>query len=51
MSIIYISNKDVKKEDYDSLNDSDLNYNRYAWSLLKDEVFNKKNKKMLDSVK
>jgi len=44
-------NKDVKKEDYDSLNDSDLNYNRYAWSLLKDEVFNKKNKKMLDSVK
>ena len=33
------------------MNESDLNYNRYAWSLLKDEEFSKKSKQMLDSVK
>ena len=42
---------DVDKKEYESLNNSDLNYNRYAWSLLKDEEFNKKNKKMLNSVR
>jgi len=43
--------KDVLKDGYDSLNQSHLNYNRYAWSLLKDENFSRKNKSMLDSVR
>ncbi len=40
----------IHKDNYESLNDSPLNYNRYAWSLLKDEEFYKKNKKMLEAV-
>jgi len=39
---------DVKS--YNSLNDSPLNYNKYAWSLMKDEAFLKKHKKMIESV-
>jgi hypothetical protein len=35
---------------YQSLNDSPLNYNRYAWSLMKDEKFLKKHNKMMSSV-
>jgi len=35
---------------YKSLNDSPLNYNKYAWSLMKDEAFVKKHKKMIESV-
>ena len=30
---------DVSAQNYDSLNNSDQNYNRYAWSLLKDSMF------------
>jgi len=41
---------DVKKEDYSSLNSSPLNYNRYAWSLLKDENFEAKHKSMMRAV-
>lgn len=36
---------------YDSLNDSRLNYNRYAWSLLKDKDFSKKNSLFLKTIK
>jgi len=31
--------KTLDKESYKSLNDSDKNYNKYAWSLLKDKNF------------
>ena len=37
----------IDKENYSSLNDSHLNYNRYAWSLLRDDTFlNKHNAAM-----
>lgn len=35
---------------YESLNDSKLNYNRYAWSLMKDESFLEKHKVMMEAV-
>ena len=40
----------VRKDEYKSLNDSPLNYNRYAWSLMKDSEFLEKHKKMMRSV-
>jgi hypothetical protein len=40
----------ISSERYDSLNDSPLNYNNYAWSLMKDESFAKKHDKMMASV-
>ena len=39
--------KNINLESYKSLNNSPLNYNKYAWSLLKDKEFSKKNDKML----
>ena len=43
--------KNINLESYKSLNNSPLNYNKYAWSLLKDDEFLKKNDKMLKSVR
>ena len=40
----------IDEKKYKSLNDSPLNYNKYAWSLMKDEGFVKKHKKMMASV-
>jgi len=40
----------VEKASYKSLNDSLLNYNRYAWSLMKDEEFVKKHHAMMKTV-
>jgi SAM-dependent methyltransferase len=40
---------DLKK--YESLNDSKQNYNKYAWSLMKDEVFTQKNDAMLKAAR
>ena len=42
---------DTDIEKYESLNNSDQNYNRYAWSLLKDEMFSKRLEDVLKSVK
>ena len=42
---------DADVEKYESLNNSDQNYNRYAWSLLKDEIFSRRLKNVLESVK
>ena len=44
-------NVTVDLENYESLNDSKQNYNKYAWSLLKDEEFVKKNDAMLKATK
>ncbi len=41
----------INPESYESLNDSPLNYNNYAWSLLKDSQFSKKLNTMIDAVK
>jgi hypothetical protein len=41
----------IDKDNYDSLNDSPLNYNRYAWSLMKDDDFVKKHDCMMKAVK
>jgi len=41
----------IDKDKYDSLNDSPLNYNRYAWSLMKDDGFVKKHDAMMKAVK
>jgi len=41
----------VEKESYDSLNNSNQNYNRYAWSLMKDDDFVKKHNAMMKAVK
>lgn len=41
----------IDKNKYKSLNESDQNYNRYAWSLLKDEDFAKRNKIILEAIK
>ena len=35
---------------YNSLNDSPLNYNKYAWSLMKDDSFLDKHNKMMAAV-
>ena len=40
----------INKGEYDSLNDSPLNYNKYAWSLMKDKDFVKKHNKMMSAV-
>ncbi|MDC0092776.1 methyltransferase domain-containing protein [Alphaproteobacteria bacterium] len=44
-------NVTVDLENYESLNDSKQNYNKYAWSLLKDEEFVKKNDAMLKAIR
>tara|TARA_B100000242_G_scaffold273048_1_gene226377 strand:+ start:14515 stop:15393 length:879 start_codon:yes stop_codon:yes gene_type:complete len=44
-------NKTINLEHYKSLNNSPLNYNKYAWSLLKDKEFSKKNEIMLKASK
>lgn len=41
----------IEKDSYNSLNNSDLNYNKYAWSLLKDEGFKKKHETMMSAIK
>jgi hypothetical protein len=41
----------VDKNKYESLNGSPLNYNRYAWSLMKDAGFVKKHEAMMKAVK
>lgn len=41
----------IDPDSYDSLNDSPLNYNRYAWSLLKDPYFAPRCEVALDAVK
>ena len=40
----------IDEKKYKSLNDSPLNYNKYAWSLLKDKEFLDKHNKMMSSV-
>jgi hypothetical protein len=40
----------VDKNTYQSLNDSPLNYNKYAWSLMKDKDFLEKHNKMMSAV-
>lgn len=40
----------VNKKTYDSLNNSPLNYNKYAWSLMKDDDFVKRHNIMMDAV-
>ena len=42
--------ENIKAEDYDSLNNSPLNYNNYAWSLLKDNQFLKRHDVMIEAV-
>jgi hypothetical protein len=42
---------DTDAEKYQSLNNSDQNYNRYAFSLLKDKIFSKRLKDVLKPVK
>jgi hypothetical protein len=42
--------KTIDKKTYKSLNNSKLNYNKYAWSLLKDDVFLQKHEKMMAAV-
>ena len=42
--------ENVDEKEYKSLNDSPLNDNKYAWSLLKDEDFLKKHNQMMSSV-
>lgn len=41
----------IDKNKYDSLNESEMNYNRYAWSLLKDKDFCQKNNIALNAVR
>jgi len=41
----------IEVENYKSLNDSPLNYNNYAWSLLKDNQFSEKHDAMIAAVK
>ena len=43
--------EDIKKEDYEGLNKSPLNYNNYAWSLMKDSQFMKRHDVMIEAVK
>jgi len=52
-SLIIEANKKetINQDEYSSLNDSDKNYNKYAWSLLNDEQFEKSYKKMQRNVK
>jgi len=42
--------KKIDKKTYESLNNSKLNYNKYAWSLMKDDAFLKKHNKMMAAV-
>jgi len=49
--IIEAKKKDpIDKDTYQSLNDSPLNYNRYAWSLMKDEGFVRRHNHMMKSL-
>ena len=41
----------IQKDKYASLNNSDLNYNKYAWSLLGDHEFSKRNDIILNAIK
>ena len=41
----------IDEKSYKSLNDSQENYNKYAWSLLKDKDFSKKNTAILKAAK
>ena len=52
-SLIIEANKKetVNQDEYSSLNDSKKNYNKYAWSLLNDETFEKSYKKMQRNIK
>ena len=43
--------KSISKDDYDSLNNSASNYNRYSRSLLRDPVFNSKNQAAINAAK
>lgn len=43
--------KNVDKDTYDSLNNSPMNYNKYAWSLLKDEQFKMRHDAMMAAIK
>ena len=40
----------VKKETYESLNDSPTNYNRYAWSLMKNPDFVKRHELFMEAI-
>ena len=40
----------IEKEKYQSLNNSPLNYNNYAWSLMKDEEFLKRHKAIIKAI-
>lgn len=40
----------VEKETYESLNNSSLNYNRYAWSLMKDDEFLKRHNAIMETI-
>ena len=40
----------VEKETYQSLNNSPLNYNNYAWSLMKDDEFLKRHKAIIKAI-
>ena len=40
----------IDKKTYNSLNNSPLNYNKYAWSLMKDDEFVKRHNIMMDAV-
>lgn len=40
----------INAENYESLNNSPLNYNNYAWSLLKDSQFLKRHNAMIEAV-
>jgi hypothetical protein len=53
ISLIIDANKKetVNQDEYYGLNDSDKDYNKYAWSLLNDEIFEKSYKKMQRNVK
>ena len=42
--------EDMNKISYNSLNNSPQNYNKYAWSLMKDDDFVKKHNKMMSAV-
>tara|TARA_B100000579_G_C22835826_1_gene858665 strand:+ start:1659 stop:2537 length:879 start_codon:yes stop_codon:yes gene_type:complete len=41
----------IDKNNYSSLNESNLNYNRYAWSLLRDKEFSRRNDLVLNTIK
>jgi len=41
----------IDRSEYESLNSSNLNYNRYAWSLMKDDGFIKRHDALIKAVK